>query len=269
MPGKKITISFVGHPNEGGNVRLGDFIGRLGFFSSAMNRADRLISSSHIPTFYFRIVDLKHASPATITIEAYPKDPNIDFCNQAIDEIFSVMQQVKEDKLHKPTDYDLLENLRKFVAPIGVSLESLNLTSDKYLMQITEEFKAKMDLAMAPEDTYPGFIRGALEYINIHSGQKVFKIYPEIGPNKVTCYFPDELKDMAISAVGQFIEVHGVMHYKSVSSFPHQIDVKKLDVLPNEDELPSIFDLRGITPDLTGGLSSEEFVNSLKDANQD
>ena len=134
---------------------------------------------------------------------------------------------------------------------------------------MTGEFKAKIDLTMAPEDTYAGFVRGALEYINIHGGQKVFRIYPQVGPNKVTCHFPDELKDMAISAVGRFVEVHGIMRYKSVSTFPHQIDVKKLEVLPNEDELPSIFDLRGIAPDLTGSLTSEEFVRSLRDAKQD
>lgn len=266
MPRKTITIAFVGHPSEDGNVRLGDFVGRLSYFSAAMTRADRLVSGSRSPTFYFRIVELKHTSPATIIVEAYPKDPNIDFRDQATDEVFSVMQKVKENSLYRPTDYDLLENIRRLVAPIGVSLNSLKLTSEKHDIQITEEFKAKIDLTMAPEDTYPGFIRGALEYINIHGGKKVFRIYPEIGPSKVICYFPDELKDIAIGAVGQFIDVHGIMHYKSVSTFPHQIDVKKLEVLPNEDELPSIFDLRGIAPNLTGGLTSEDFAQGLKDA---
>jgi hypothetical protein len=74
------------------------------------------------------------------------------------------------------------------------------------------------------------------------------------------------LKEAAIGAVGQFIEVHGIIHYKAVSTFPHQIDVKKLEVLPDEEELPSIFDLKGIAPGLTGGLSSEEFAQGLKDA---
>ncbi len=74
------------------------------------------------------------------------------------------------------------------------------------------------------------------------------------------------MKEAAIGAVGQFIEVHGIIHYKAVSTFPHQIDVKKLEVLPDEEGLPSIFDLKGIAPGLTGGLSSEEFAQGLKDA---
>jgi hypothetical protein len=175
------------------------------------------------------------------------------------------MQQVNENRLQIPTDYDLLEHIRQFVAPVGVTLASLQIISDAYDIQVTKQFKAKINLEMAPENTHVGFIRGALEYINIHGGKKVFKIYPEIGPTKVTCFFPDELKETAIHAVGEFIEIHGIIHYKAVSTFPHQIDVKKLEVLPDENELPSILDLKGIAPNLTGGLSSEEFVHGLRD----
>lgn len=266
MQRKAVTITFHGLPSEDGNVRLFDFVGRLNSFSAAISRADRLASDSHSSTFYFRIVDLRHTSPATITIEAYPKDPSIDFRAPSFEHVFSIMQQVNENRLQRPTDYDLLENIRQFVAPVGVTLGSLQIISDGYDIRVTKEFKARMDLEMAPENTHIGFLRGALEYINIHGGKKVFKIYPEIGPSKVTCYFPDELKESAIHAVGQYIEVHGIIHYKAVSTFPHQIDVKKLEVLPDEKELPSIFDLKGIAPNLTGGLSSEEFAQILKDA---
>lgn len=268
MQRQAVTITFHGLPSEDGNVRLFDFVGRLNSFSAAISRADRLASDSHSSTFYFRIVDLKHTSPATITIEAYPKDSTIDFRAASFAQVFSIMQQVNENRLQKPTDYDLLEYIRQFVAPVGVTLASLQIISDGYDIQVTKEFKARMDLEMAPETTHVGFLRGALEYINIHGGKKVFKIYPEIGPSKATCYFPDELKEAAIHAVGQFIEIHGIIHYKAVSTFPHQIDVKKLEILPDENELPSIFDLKGITPKLTGGLSSQEFVHGLRDEEQ-
>jgi hypothetical protein len=261
-------LKFEGLPSENGNVRLVDFVGRLSSFSAAISRADRLSSNSHSPTFYFRIVDLKHTSPAIITIEAYPKDPNIDFRTPSFDQVFSIMQQVSENRLQRPTDYDLLEDIRQLIAPVGVTLASLEIISDGYDIQVTKEFKARMDLEMAPENTHVGFIRGALEYINIHGGKKLFKIYPEVGPTRVTCHFPDELREAAIHAVGQIIEIHGIIHYKAVSTFPHQIDVKKLDVLPDERELPSILDLRGIAPGLTGGVSSEEFVRGLRDEEQ-
>ena len=194
--------------------------------------------------------------------------PKVDFCDQAINEVFSTIQHIEKDTLHAPTDYDLLEDIKNLVAPVGISLGSLGLSSDGYDVQLSEKFKAKVDLTMAPEETHLGFIRGALEYINIHRAQKVFRIYPEVGPNKVTCYFPEDLREVAIDAVGQFVQVHGIIHYKSIARYPHQINVKKMDILPREEDLPSIFDLKGIAPDLTGGLSSEEFVQSLKDAEQ-
>ena len=37
-------------------------------------------------------------------------------------------------------------------------------------------------------------------------------------------------------------------------------------MLPEDDELPSLLDLRGTAPDITGDLSSEEFVRRLRSA---
>lgn len=39
---------------------------------------------------------------------------------------------------------------------------------------------------------------------------------------------------------------------------------KKIKPSKKKDSLPTIFDLRGIAPNLTGGLSSEEFLRRVR-----
>ena len=38
--------------------------------------------------------------------------------------------------------------------------------------------------------------------------------------------------------------------------------------MPTEDELPTLADLGGMAPDITGGLSSEEFVERVRNERQ-
>ena len=131
---------------------------------------------------------------------------------------------------------------------------------------IDNEFKKIMSHALAPEEFSKGFIRGMLEYINIHQGKNVFRIYPDIGPVKISCHFSDKLMDAAITAVGKFVEVKGELKYKAVSQDPHEISVEEIEVMPEENALPSLYDLRGLVPNITGELTTEQFVRKIRDA---
>ncbi|HQH81090.1 MAG TPA: hypothetical protein PK599_06840, partial [bacterium] len=70
----------------------------------------------------------------------------------------------------------------------------------------------------------------------------------------------------AIAAVGKYIEVRGELIYKSISQDPHKIAVEELIVLPSDNMLPSLRDLRGLIPNITGSLTSEEFVRKIRNA---
>ena len=41
-----------------------------------------------------------------------------------------------------------------------------------------------------------------------------------------------------------------------------------IEIYPPEDELPTIFDLRGIAPNATGDRKSEDFIRDLRNAEQ-
>ena len=80
------------------------------------------------------------------------------------------------------------------------------------------------------------------------------------------CSFsPDKIEE-AREALGRKIRVLGELTYPKGNDFPKDVRVQTIEFLPEDDDLPSLTDLRGIAPDITGDLSSEEFVRNLRDA---
>ena len=72
-------------------------------------------------------------------------------------------------------------------------------------------------------------ISGIFETVNLHSKTKKFHIFP-VGINKrVRCTFPKELLNQ----------------YRH-SYFPFKITVTDIEIYPEEEELPILFDLKGI-----------------------
>jgi hypothetical protein len=106
-----------------------------------------------------------------------------------------------------------------------------------------------------------GFVRGKLEAIDLHDSANVFKIYPQVGPSKIACHFPNALLDDAIRAVNHSVEVHGMLSYRANEPFPYAVEVARITDLERENEEPPAFeDLVGSAPDLTGGVPAEDWI---------
>ena len=80
------------------------------------------------------------------------------------------------------------------------------------------------------------------------------------------CKFTPENEDKALRAVKKTIGVTGLLYYKEGTYFPHTIDVTEIDFLPPDSELAKLSGLRGIAPDMTDGMRSEDYVRKLRDA---
>ena len=70
----------------------------------------------------------------------------------------------------------------------------------------------------------------------------------------------------AREALGRKVRIFGELTYPRAGNFPRAVEVETIELLPEDDELPNLMDLRGIAPDITGDLSSEEHVRNLRDA---
>lgn len=96
---------------------------------------------------------------------------------------------------------------------------------------------------------------------------RVFWLYPEIGPTKIQCLFSQDLFERAKMALGRRVEVDGLFRYKVNAPYPHLADVKEMTVFPYESDLPTFDDLFGIDPGITNGLSCEDYIRNIRSEN--
>ena len=271
MPKSQIRIVVEGMPENSFLIRANDFIKVVSTMLGAVTTIDRIISGrgpKGAASFNMNIIELSYGSPAVLAIEQISKDPSLDIRGQVNNKLFSAYNSVVEGTFEDSAlEYSIIEHMIGMGKMIGTCFKSIQFSANGNSVTIDSEYRAKMDLALAKDITYPGFIRGDLDYINIHASSRVFKIYPTIGPYTVTCYFPEELKRDAIAAISRHVEVHGTLHYKKMSKYPHQIIVKEMRLLAAEEELPGFSELLGIARGIPTEISSEQLIRTMRDGN--
>jgi hypothetical protein len=67
-------------------------------------------------------------------------------------------------------------------------------------------------------------------------------------------------------ALRRYVTVYGLTEYIKGMPYPYRIVVERLELHPDVRP-PSVRELIGIAPELTGGLPAETYIRSLRDAN--
>lgn len=115
-----------------------------------------------------------------------------------------------------------------------------------------------------PEESFEGSVKGRLEAINLHDDKNTFRIYPVAGPSRVTCHFPEDLRDQAVAAVDRNVIVYGELKYKANAPFPDEIEVEKIEILPPDEDLPALMELRGVAKGAIGDRSVLEYLRQVR-----
>jgi len=217
---------------------------------------------------YYRVVDLRRSSPATVVLEAFPSDPvnPAGVPDRVVSKFFSSLQDIREHgKI--PEDFDLpaLEAYRELGIPSRSNLSSVFIENGDSKFPIDHEFDTKIIAAIGPDETVEGSISGMLEKVNLHNTSR-FEIFPTIGPRRLICDFSPELRAQVKDGLDQYVRVSGRLRYKHWDKFPYAITTEKMEVYPEENNLPTLWDIRGIAPAATGDLTSEQFVRAIRDA---
>lgn len=271
MDNHRLTLKFEGHPREGGNVRLSDFISCLDFVKRAIGRFDRSMSETGSSTFYYRIVGLKLSSPAEVVVEplqrSHKKQMNLEAASKTMN-FWGKIDRGEMEGIQGPVELALIEDAKKLSSRIKKNMASMKMSSNGTELNITPEFNAKIEMVLAPKETYPGIVRGFLSYFDGHGDKQEFRVYSDIPPEMVKCYFPPELMDRAVQGLRQHVEVRGDLSCKAIAKFPDEIAVNHIKIFPKDEELPTLNDLKGMIPGLTGNLSIEDYLRKIRNAEE-
>lgn len=90
-----------------------------------------------------------------------------------------------------------------------------------------------------------GTIEGRLEAITDADGGIKIKVKDFLYPKAIACVVPEKLVQKALGSFRRRVEIEGKIHYRRDGT-PTSIEVMEIDLLPEDDELPSASDVRGI-----------------------
>jgi len=272
MASYRITLRLEGTDPDHPHVRVSDFVHELQALRTALRKTEEIVSGQVV--LDWQIVDLSHGSPATVVIEPVTTgraqdDPTQGASERKKREVVSrffgyaralTVRGEAPEELDRPT----LEAFKALTTPVRHERVRASISNGADAFDVVGSTGVVIDAILAPKMHSSGSIEGRLEFINIHGGRYIFRVYPVVGPTRVECIFPKELLASAREGVGREVRVSGRVTYLQRDPFPHSILVEQIVQVPDDDDLPSILDIRGMAPNATGDVSSEEFVRDLR-----
>jgi hypothetical protein len=84
-----------------------------------------------------------------------------------------------------------------------------------------------------------------LQTIQDKDGSLQFQIHDALFKQTIRCYFPEEMLPQVFNSFRKRVEVSGEIHYRR-NGTPISIHAERIEKLPDDDELPSLDDVRGI-----------------------
>ena len=267
MDKNKIKVRLRGTEKDSEHVRLSEFIKQLESVRVALKHTEHLVSHSNESAINYLVTDLTHSSPATVSIEAYPKsESDVDMSEAVISKFTNGIRSLVIEK-KAPADFDrqTLEAFKGITKGLSKHIAELTIIDGFDEIPVSNEINYVIEHAIGPDILAEGSIKGSLEAINVHS-KTSFNIYPDIGSKRVQCNFPQSMFDEVKSALRQYVVISGMMKLKSLDPFPYEMDVKAIEICPSEETLPTLWDLRGAAPNGFGNNDSVEFVRAVRDA---
>ena len=132
-------------------------------------------------------------------------------------------------------------------------------------VRITTQYVANIDRILEGKTVSTGSVSGCLERLNVHNADE-FSLFPAISDDEIVCVFPEKLWETVQKAIKRMVTVYGKMTYLHDTAFPARVRVESIDIHPNDDELPTLKDLRGLFGmDSTDGMTAAEFVRAIRD----
>jgi hypothetical protein len=113
-------------------------------------------------------------------------------------------------------------------------------------VEVTSQFVANVDLILGDTISAIGTIEGRLEAFNMHGDRRYFIVYDDLTGARIQCDFGTRISVREIGeAAHRRVAVHGEIVYRH-SGVIVRVKAQSLDVFPDETELPTADDVRGI-----------------------
>ncbi len=123
--------------------------------------------------------------------------------------------------------------------------QSMNLWVNREPINIGSGLAKRVQAEWDSDYYDTGTIEGRLETISDASGGIRIRIKDYLYPKAINCIVPEKMVQQVLSSFRRRVEVEGRIHYRRDGT-PISIEAIHIDLLPEDHELPSASDVRGI-----------------------
>ena len=268
MPDSVITVQIEGIEEDGGAVRLTDFLEELTAVRNALRQTERIVLKSEDRAVDYKIIKLSQSSPAMVTIGIAPRDPVYSQTPRKISRRFTTSLRMvrRGHRFASNLDPRTLETFQSINAPTKKHISRVTVTGENnQSVQIDQQFESSLNRLLEGDERERDEIVGKVERLDIHNKTQ-FDIYPILGSSRIRCTASKGLHAKILAAVGEWVSVDGWALYRKDSPFPYAMKVEDIFPRKKDEELPLMSSLHGIAPNATDGKRAEDFVRELRDA---
>jgi len=263
-----ITVQLEGDEEAGGDLQLSQFIEELTAIRNALRQTERVVLKREENAVRYKVTNLTHSSPAKVTIAISSREPAYRDVPARISRRFASSLDVvrRNHRYAERLDLRTLETFKAIASPaIKNGIRVMVTTSLNRTVRLDRDFDISLTRLIAGDERERDELVGRVERVDIHN-KNMFDIYPVIGPDRVRCNAPRRLQSAIVAAIGKTVSVEGVALYRKDSAFPYAMRVEAIHSRRTDDELPTMQSMHGLAPEATDGVSGEEFVRKLRNA---
>lgn len=248
-----------------GSISLSSFVNATGSALKVLQDLDFAISRQAEGSLFWYVTGLTVGSLA-VQLDSRSRFIERNYDNEIVDAFLGAMKAIETQEGTPPYLSELgMRYARRFVKVIGsdgatgITVAGLNQT-----VNVTGGAVANITALTRVKRRSIGSVEGRLETITVHGGKPRFIAYHSRTHKAVTCRIDgDDLLAEAVEALGRRVRAFGTVH-TNLKGDPLRVEVGEIHVLRNEDELPTRDQVRGSDPSLTGSMTTEEFIRSIR-----
>src|SRR5690242_16083133 len=231
-----IRIQLIGAQSDNKDVRLSELISQLDAVKAALRESEEFVNPSVSKTLDYKVVDLRHSSPATIVVEPIPDVQHPTFYADRVLRTFTTeLRTIRTRKrLLGAPQMSRLAAYGQIGASPQRKLEQVNNALEDRLTKkptrevpIDKKFKENLQEIVGPDEIVYGSISGRLEYVNLHNVKK-FRLYPDLGPKRIDGTFTEKARADVRNAIDRFVTVFGKLKFKTWDRYPYEVSAEHI-----------------------------------------
>jgi hypothetical protein len=248
-----------------GTISLQSFLTVIDSSFGILKELDSVISRQRYGSLDW-IIDRVSTDSIGIEIESRARDPKMDCGIKVAEVYYDGIEIIRREGITPPYFSDnclrLVGRMAKVLRGDGAkALEVLDPIRGKST-EFNEGIVGTTSELVGYGYKSFGSVEGTLEMISIHRPPR-FNVYHSVSLHAVRCNLREEDVERVRDALGRRVIISGVVSYNRKDE-PKSVMVEELEILPKEEELPTIEQFVGSDPNYIGDMTTEEYIREIR-----